>query len=397
MNAEAEHAPAPRASGSGGKKMMVIGAVAALLLVGLGISSRVRSKNALREEATASAVPTVKVIIPAERNGARELLLPGNVEAFTEAPIHARASGYVARWYVDIGAHVVKGQKLADIEAPEVDQQLLQSRSELANARANEDLAKIIYERVEKLAATKAVSTQEVDTARGTYAARQADSESARANVRRLEQLVAFEKVDAPFDGVITARNIDVGQLVDSGSNGAAPALFRIATTGTLRVFIQVPESSARAAVPGVPVELSVSERPGKLYPAKIVRTANAIDPVNRTLRVEVDLENAGGEILPGAFAQVHLKPPSDSDALILPISALLFRAEGPRVATLGADNKAVLVPVTIGRDFGSEVEITSGLSPQSSVIDSPPDSLLDGQQVKPAPKKPAATPAPKP
>lgn len=396
MNAEADKTTPPPRTGSGGMKMMAIAGVVSLLIVVLGISSRVRAKNALREAATESSVPTVKVIEPKRSSGAQELLLPGNVEAFTEAPIHARASGYVAHFYVDLGARVVKGQKLADIEAPEVDQQLSQARSELANAQANEDLAKIVYDRLEKLIATKAVSLQEVDNARGTYAARRADTESARANVRRLEQLVAFEKVEAPFDGVITARNIDVGQLVDSGSNGAAPALFRIATTDTLRVFVQVPESSSPAATPGVPVDLSVAERPGKLYPAKIVRTANAIDPINRTLRVEVDLDNRAGEILPGAFAQVHLKPPSGSQALILPISALLFRAEGPRVATLGAGNRAVLLPITLGRDFGSEVEITAGLSPDARVIDSPPDSLLDGQEVKPAPTKPAPTVSPK-
>ena len=393
MSPEPEQAPAPRQKG-GATKMMAVAGLVALVTAALGIGSRIRTKNHLRDEAVAASVPTVTVFVPEQSSGAQELTLPGSVEAFTEAPIHARASGYVKKFYVDLGARVKKGQRLADIEAPEVDQQLSQARAQVGTAQANEDLAKITWERLQKLVDTDAVSRQEVDAAKGAYAARQADTESAKANLRRLQQLVGFETVEAPFDGLITARDIDVGQLVDAGSTTATP-LFRIATTGTLRVFVEVPEASARAAVAGVPVDLTVAERPGQRYPGTIVRTANAIDPANRTLRVEVDLENGHGEILPGAFAQVHLKPPPGMQATIVPISAMLFRAEGPRIATLGADSKAVLSPITIGRDFGSTIEITSGIPPGAQVIDSPPDSLVDGQQVRAVQRKPTPAAAP--
>jgi RND family efflux transporter MFP subunit len=378
----------------GGTRMMAVAGVCALLAAGLGIGSRVRARNALKEVTTKDAAPIVSVITPAAGALAQELILPGGIEAFIEAPIYARASGYMKKWYIDIGARVKKGDRLADIDSPEIDQELAQARAQVGTAQANEDLAKTTYDRLAGLLKTDSVSKQDVDTAQGTYAARQADTKSAAANVRRLEQLVGFEKVEAPFDGVITARNTDVGQLIDAGSAGTGRELFRIASTDTLRVYIQVPEITARAAAPGVPVDITVAERPGRTFAGKVVRTANAIEPASRTLRVEVDLDNSKGELLPGAYAQVHLKLPEGISLPQLPVSALLFRSEGPRVATLGPDNRAVLVPVTIGRDFGSRIEIASGISTGTKVIDSPPDSLIDGQQVQVAAKK-AATPAP--
>lgn len=389
-------APVP-ATRPGAMRRMAVAGVCALLAAGLGIGSRVRARNALREVTLKDVAPIVSVITPELGAVSQELILPGGIEAFTEAPIYARASGYMKKWYFDIGARVKKGDRLADIDSPEVDQELAQARAQLGTAQANEDLARITYERLQGLLKTDSVAKQDVDTAQGSYAARQADTKSAAANVGRLEQLVGFEKVEAPFDGVITARNTDVGQLIESGSaGGTGRELFRMAVTETLRVFIQVPETSARAAAPGVPVDVGVVERPGKTYAGKVVRTASAINPVSRTLRVEVDLDNAGGELLPGAFAQVHLKLPAGIAIPMLPVSALLFRSEGPRVATLGPDNRAVLVPVTLGKDYGSKVEIASGVATDTKVIDSPPDSLLDGQQVQVAAKKTATPAAPK-
>jgi len=376
--------PAPGPPRRAGRAMLVVGA-AALLAAGFGIASRVRAKSSLRDETQRTAAPVVSVIEPERGAPAREVVLPGSVRAFTDAPIYARTSGYLKKWYFDIGAHVKKGQRLADVDSPEIEQQLQAARADLATAQANERLAKITSDRFAELSKSDSVSKQEADNAAGALAARRAATESAQANVRRLEQLVAFEKIEAPFDGVITARNTDVGQLVDAGSSGGpARELFRMATTGTLRVFLNVPQASAAAAAPGLPVELTVAERPGHRYQGTIARTANSIDPATGTLLVEVNIRNAGGEILPGAYAEVHLKLPSGSPAWMVPVSALMFRAEGPRVATLGAGNRALLRPVTLGRDYGTKVEVTSGLEPGSRVIDSPPDSLVDGQEVRP-------------
>ena len=359
-------------------------ALAAVLVAVLGVASRVRARSALKDKTLASAAPVVRVVKPAEGDPGNELVLPGNVEAFTDAPIYARTSGYLKAWYADIGTTVAKGQRLAEIESPEVDQQLHQARADLRTAEANEELARVTADRLAKLVDTQAIARQEYDNAMSAYAARQAETASARANVGRLEQLVAFEQILAPFAGTITARNTDVGQLVDAGSGGGAGReLFRIATKGKLRVFIDVPQDSSPSARVGVPVELTIAERPGKRYPGKIARTADAIDPTTRTLRVEVDLDNPGGEILPGAFGQVHLQLENPNPALLVPVSAMLFRAEGPRLATVVDGNKVRLLPIVIGRDFGTQLEITSGLPRDASVIDSPPDSLVDGEEVR--------------
>jgi RND family efflux transporter MFP subunit len=384
--------PAPRSRLARG--LLVALAAAAVLVAALGVKSRVRARAALRDRTLAAAAPIVRVIRPVAGDPGNELVLPGNVEAFTDAPIYARTNGYVKAWYADIGTVVKKGQKLADIESPEVDQQLQQARADLKTTQANEQLAKITADRLSKLVSSQAVSQQEYDNAVSNYAARRAETASAQANVGRLEQLVGFERILAPFDGTITARHTDVGQLIDSGSaGGPASELFRIASTGKLRVFVEVPEVDAPAAKDGVPVELTLAERPGQRYPGTISRTAGAIVPGTRTIRVEVDLDNPKGEILPGAYAQVHLKLDQAVPALLIPVSALLFRAEGPRVATVVDGNKAHLLPVVIGRDFGTQLEVTSGLSPDAAVIDSPPDSILDGQEVRIA----AAIPAPSP
>lgn len=371
--------PAPRV-----RPVLIAIAVVAVLAAAFGIVSRMRAKTALRDETRRTAAPTVSVFVPETGAPAQELVLPGNVQAFTDAPIYARTSGYLKKWYADIGARVRKGEQLAEIDSPEVEQQLQAARADLGTAEANEHLAKATADRYLELIKTDSASRLDVDNAVDGLAAKRAAVESARANVRRLEQLVSFQKIDAPFDGVITARNTDVGQLIESGSaGGPARELFRIATTGTLRVFVGVPQTHSRAATPDLPVDVTLAERPGRKYRGKIVRTANSIDPATRTLLVEVDLDNAAGEILPGAYAEVHLHLPSGAPTLLLPVSALMFRAEGARVATVGHGNRAALVPVTLGRDFGTKIEILSGLAPGTPVIDSPPDSLTDGQQVQ--------------
>ncbi|MET0620418.1 MAG: efflux RND transporter periplasmic adaptor subunit [Thermoanaerobaculia bacterium] len=372
--------------------VLLLLAAAAVVIAALGVASRVRARAALRDRTLAAAAPMVNVIRPVAGDPGDELALPGNVEAFTEAPIYARTNGYVKAWYADIGTVVAKGQKLADIESPEVDQQLKQARADLQTTAANEELARITADRLSKLVGSHAVSQQEYDNAASAYAARRAETASAKANVGRLEQLVGFERIVAPFAGTITARNTDVGQLIDSGSaGGPARELFRIASTDKLRVFVEVPEVDSAAAKAGVPVELTFAERPGKRYPGTIARSADAITPGTRTLRVEVDLDNPKGEILPGAYAQVHLKLENAAPALLVPVSALLFRAEGPRIATVVEGNKVALLPVVLGRDLGTQLEITSGLRSDAAVIDSPPDSILDGQVVRIASTTPPA------
>ncbi len=381
---DAPAGPPPRVSPRrAGGALFGIGA-AAVILAGFGIATRVHSRNSLKEDALKTAAPIVSVFEPERGAPMREFLLPGTAQAFTDAPIYARTTGYMKKWYADLGARVRKGQLLAEIDSPEIEQQLQQAKAELASAEANERLAKITGDRYSELAKTDSVSKQEADNAAGGLAARHATTESARANVRRLQQMVGFERIEAPFDGVITARNANVGQLVDAGTGGGpGRELFHIATLDRLRVFIGVPQAGSAAATPGLPVEVDVAERPGVTVPGKIIRNSNAIDPATRTMLVEIDLENRDGAILPGASVQVHLKLAGGAPTLLLPVSALLFRAEGPRVATIVHGNRAALIPVTIGRDFGNKVEVTSGLPPGTAVIDGPPDSLIEGQQVQ--------------
>ncbi|MFN2633401.1 MAG: efflux RND transporter periplasmic adaptor subunit [Thermoanaerobaculia bacterium] len=375
--------PPPRVSPSRARGAIVAIGAAALILAGFGIATRVHSRNTLEADAKKTAAPIVSVFEPERGAPTQEFLLPGTAQAFTDAPIYARTNGYLKKWHADIGARVRKGQILAEIDSPEIEQQLQQAKADLATAEANERLAKVTGDRYSELAKSDSVSKQEADNAAGGLAARHAATESSRANVRRLQQMVGFEKIEAPFDGVITARNANVGQLVDAGSGGSGRELFHIATLDRLRVFVGVPQTGSAAATPGLPVEVDLAERPGVRLPGKIVRNSNAIDPATRTMLVEIDLENRDGTILPGASVQVHLKLAGGAPTLLLPVSALMFRSEGPRVATVVQGNRAALIPVTIGRDYGNRLEVTSGLSPGALVIDSPPDSLIDGTVVQ--------------
>ena len=370
-----------------GRGRLVLFAVAFLVvltvIVAAGIIPRQRARAALRQETDAMAIPTVLVSHPKKAPAAEEIVLPANVQAFTDAPIYARTNGYLKKWYADIGTRVKAGQLLAEIDTPEVDQQLRQARADLNTAEANLHLSQITADRYAGLLKTDSVSKQDADNATGDYEAKKAIVKSSEANVQRLTELLSFQKIYAPFDGVITARNTDIGQLIDSGSSGGpGRELFHIASVKKLRAYVNVPQDYSRNAKPGLIADLTFPDLPGKRIPGKLVSTSDAIDPSSRTLLVQFEVDNANGELLPGAYAALHLKLPAGSSSYIVPATSLMFRSEGLRLATVN-DNKAALLPVTVGRDFGTEVEIISGLTGNELIILNPLDSLLPGQQVR--------------
>ena len=357
-------------------------AVAAIVAVVIfGLHSRSMAATRLAQSTAQAAIPSVNVVHPKSEARARDLVLPGNTRAFIDSPIYARTNGYLKRWYVDIGARVRKGELLAEIETPELDQQLRQAKAELATAEANLNLSKITAERDENLLKTRSVSTQERDNAVNANAANKATVESNQANVARLEQLQSFEKVYAPFDGIITARDTDVGALIDAGAN-APKELFHIAAINKLRVYVAVPEVYSLAAVRGAPADLTLDEYPGKAFRGILVRNSNAIDTASRTLLVEVDVENSRGTLMPGAYVQVHLQVPADAKSLIVPSNTLIFRRDGLQVAVV-RNGKAELVRVRPGHDYGDSMEILAGLQPTDDVILSPSDSLISGTPVQ--------------
>ena len=388
-----ERKPANNPQGNPARRWWI--AVLALVIVAAivvsGILPRIHARADLDKETAEMAIPTVSVVQPKRGAPAQEVVLPANVQAYIDAPIYARTNGYLKHWYVDIGAHVKAGQLLADIETPEVDQQLRQSKADLATSEANLNLSRITNDRYADLLKTDSVSKQDADNAAGDYAAKQATVQSAQANVKRLEELQAFEKIYAPFEGVITARNTDIGALIDSGSSGGTRTeLFHIAQPDKLRVYVSVPEAYSQAAKPGLTADLALAEFPGRLFPGTLVRTAEAIDQSTRTLLVEIRVNNPTGTLLSGAYAEVHLKLPTATAAFILPVNALLFREEGLRVAAVTDGKHAVLKPVTLGHDFGSEVEVVAGLAGNESIIVNPPDSIVSGEEVRVA--QPAAS-----
>lgn len=352
-------------------------------IVVYGLLTRLGKGNTVRAETAQMAVPSVSVVSPQHTAPAQEIVLPGNVQPFISSPIYARTNGYVKNWYADIGAHVRKGQLLAVIETPEVDQQLAQSRSNLATAQANLKLAEITRNRYQGLLATHAVAQQDADNASGTYSANKAIVEADQANVRQLETLQSFERVYAPFDGIITARNTDIGQLINAGNSGNTKAdLFHISQPGKLRVYINVPEQYSKAAAPGLTANLTLAEFPGRQFQGKLVRTSDSINFASRTLTAEVDVDNPSGELLTGAYTEVHLKVPGQTSSFLVPVSTLIFRSQGLQLAVV-KNGSVVLTPVTPGRDFGEQIEIVSGLKGDESVIVTPPDSIVSGQNVK--------------
>ena len=355
-----------------------------------GILPRINARAALEKETAEMAIPTVSVVTPKRGAPTQEVVLPANVQAYIDSPIYARTNGYLKRWYTDIGARVKAGQLIAEIETPEVDQQLRQSKADLATAEANLNLSQITATRYEDLLKTDSVSKQDTDNAVGDLAAKQATVQSSQANVKRLEELQSFEKIYAPFDGVITARNTDIGALIDSGSSGGTRTeLFHIAQPDKLRVYVSVPQVYSQAMKPGLSADLVLSEFPGRVFPGTLVRTAQAIDQSTRTLLVEIRVNNPTGTLFSGAYAEVHLKLANAASAFILPVNTLLFRSEGLRVAAVTDGKHAELKPITLGHDFGSEVEVVAGLTGDESIIANPPDSLVSGEEVRIA--KPAA------
>ena len=423
---ETRPAPSPvrpkPASGFARAARILLAIVIVAVIAGLifqGIRARMKTATAVKRETLELAVPSVSVAHPKLGPMTTEIVLPGNIQAFIDSPVYARATGYLKRWNADIGARVQAGQVLAEIDAPELDQQVTQAQGALAQAqaaveqsaanlqqgKANEELARVTASRWSALAGKGVVSRQENDTYQAQYQAQVANVQAlekavaaarsnlaaAQANLGRLQELQAFKAVRAPFDGVITARNTDVGALINAGNGGPAQELFHIASISRLRVFVNVPQTYSRAAVPGIPAELTLAEFPGRRFRGQLARNAEAIDAGTRTLLSEVDLDNTSGELRPGAYAEVHLKLPASVPSVIIPVGAILFRSEGLRVGIV-RDGKAQLTPVVLGKDYGTEVEVISGISPDDQVIANPPDSLTSGTAVRVVPAN-AATP----
>ena len=363
--------------------VLAIAASAVAALLASGIWSRVRARTALNAETAQAALPAVSVVSPKQTAPADEIILPGNVQPFITSPIYSRTNGYLEKWYFDIGAHVKKGQLLAVIQTPEVDQQLQQARSNLLTAQANLELASVTKTRYQGLLKSNAVSQQDVDNAVGTYNANKSIVEADKAAVEQYSALASFEKIYAPFDGVITARNTDIGDLINSGSGtGVKTDLFHIAQPGELRVYVNVPEEYSQGIRTGMTADLALAEFPGRKFQGKLVRTSDAINVTTRTLLVEIDVDNPTGTLLTGSYAEVHLAIPTQSATLLLPVNTLIFRSEGLHVGVV-KDGKVVLTAVTPGHDFGNEIEIVSGLAANDQVIVNPPDSIVSGQTVQ--------------
>ena len=367
-----------------GKRLLLFLAVP-LVLAGsalFGIQGRERQTRQLANTTRSLALQPVSVIHPERGKSSSELTLPGMIQAFSESPIYARVDGYVHTWYVDIGAHVTKGQLLAVIEAPEVDQQLNQARAVLTQAQANLELAKVTAPRYQELLKTNSVSQQEVDQNNQNLAAQEANVQAATASVSRLEQMQGFEKIVAPFDGIITERKTDFGDLVNAGNAGMGHELFRISQNDTVRIFVTVPEEFASQVRVGTKASLDVVSLPNRRFAASVTRSADSIDVASRTLMVELDVPNPSGQLLPGAYSNVHFQLPLNAPPLVLPSSTILFQSNGPQVGVVNTQNQVELRKVTIGHDFGDTIEIVAGVRPGDAIIANPPDSLTNGMRV---------------
>jgi RND family efflux transporter MFP subunit len=385
-----------RAASSGGAATRAILLLFTVMVVALaviwGISSRRKANAQLSQETRELAIPTVTVIHPKRGAPQQEIILPGDMQPYTDAPIYARTTGYLKSWHVDIGARVKSGQLLAEIDTPEVDQQLQQARADLDTAEANLHLAEITATRYKDLMKTDSVAQQDVDNANGNHEARRTAVDSARSNVKRLEELQSFKKIYAPFDGVITARNTDIGALIDSGSGGGPTReLFHIAAVNRLRVYVNVPQVYSPHIKPGLKAQLTLAEFPGRHFEGLIVRDSGAIDNATRTLLTEIDVNNPSGELKPGGYVEVHLNLPSAVTTFTLPVNTIIFKSAGMQVATVTAGKTIDLVSITPGRDFGTEIEALAGLKGDEAVVINPPDSLTQGEPVKVAQTQPSA------
>jgi len=373
------------------RALMVVGVALLILLVAGAITliSRASHEQALAKETEQQTIPTVAVVHPLAEKPDEELVLPGSLQAFEESPIYARTNGYLVRWYKDIGSRVKEGDLLATIDTPEIDQELNQTRAARQQIVAQLELAKISAERWENLRKSDSVSAQEADQQTSGYRQAQANLAAADANVRRLEQLEGFKKVYAPFSGVITKRNVDPGALINAGAGAAGRELFDIARVDPLRVYTSVPQAYAPFIRVGALTTVTLQEFPGQKFSAKVARTAESIDPNTRTLLTEVDVPNRDGRLLPGSFGEVHFAVGSNVNKVTVPVNAMLFRSEGTRLAVVGPDNKVELRAISIGKDYGTTLEVLAGVSIQDQIVINPPDSLEDGQQVTLAPPSP--------
>jgi RND family efflux transporter MFP subunit len=380
---EPEHQEQERTKGGRLFTILFVAVIVLVVLGGITLFQRRAQYQALAKETETLAIPTVAVIHAATESAEEDLVLPGTMQAYVESPIYARTNGYLKQWYHDIGSRVHKDELLVDIDTPEVDQQLSQARADLNTAQANANLSKITAARFQELIKTDGVSKQEVDNALGDLEAKIATVKSAEANVRRLEDLESFKHIYAPFSGVITRRNVDTGTLINAGNGGSSQQLFFLAQTDPIRVYLSVPETYAPSIHPGLGAFLELTQFPGQRFEGKVMRTAEAIDTGTRTLLTEVDVPNHNSALLPGGYAQVHLQVNVKGERLAIPVNALLFRSEGLRAVVIDSNNKTHLKPLTIGRDYGTTLEVLQGLDAKDWIVLNPADSLEEGQQVR--------------
>ena len=376
-------AGAPQSGKSAGSRLMVLVLIILLFGGAMAVVRRLSEKKALAKETERLAVPTVSVLKPAAEPASEELTLPAQLQAYVESAIYSRTNGYLLRWTKDIGSRITKGELLAEIDTPEVDQELSQAKASRQQIQAQLELAKSSAERWVNLRKTDSVSQQESDQQTSAYTQARANLAASDANVKRLEQTESFKHIYAPFSGILTKRNVDTGALINAGSAGTGRELFDVAQVDPLRVYVSVPQSSAPSIKRGMAAYIELAEYPGKKFAGKVVRTADVIDPATRTLLTEVDVPNPDDHLMPGSYAQVHFAVPVQTVRMSVPVNALLFRAEGPRIAVVGSDNKIHLKAITIGRDFGTKIEILTGLEANDQMVVNPADSLQEGQAVK--------------
>jgi RND family efflux transporter MFP subunit len=387
--------PAPTLSARTLRIAGTVFVVIVLIVVIAGIATRTSDAARLHDRVDEQAVPSVRVISPGNAKSTPTLDLPGRLEAYYRASIYARVSGYLKSWKVDIGTPVKSGQVLAEIETPDLDQQLLQAKADLATAQANATLAETTSRRWQSLLATDSVARQEADEKAADFAAKKAMVNAAQANVDRYAALKGFTHITAPFDGVVTARQTDIGALINVGSgSGAGPELFVVSDTKKLRVYVNVPQSYATVVKRGTKAKMSVPERPGKSYEATVESLSQSVNVASGSMLIQLEVDNAKGELLPGGFATVSLELPHDLQKYSIPPSALIFDSAGTRVATVGPDNKVVLKSVAIARDLGATIEIASGIAPTDRIIESPPDGIANGEKVQVAEAKATTTPS---